>query len=76
MMAKVRVCLAAPIAFGSPPDVIILIPESMIKMSAMTPANMSAARTRFSKTIGTQSSDAIFSVPLRHESHSLNIKIS
>jgi hypothetical protein len=41
-MAKVRIFLLANTVFGSPPDVVSLIPANIIRKTANTPANTSA----------------------------------
>lgn len=76
MIAKVSVFLAPSTAFGSPLDVMSLIPEMRMKKRATTPAKSSAARTRFSKTTGTHFSVATVStIHPGSDSHFLNKSI-
>jgi len=74
IMAKVSVFFAPSTCLGSPPEVTSLIAEMIIKKRATTPANISAARTIFSKTTGIHFSVAIsFTIQPGILDQSLNI---
>lgn len=52
IIAHVAVFLAPSTCFGSPPEVMNLIPESIMKNTAAVPARISAQFTTFLKMIG------------------------
>jgi len=63
IIAHVTVFLAPSTCFGSPPEVINLIPEKIIKNTAAVPARINAQLITFLKMIGIQLSVATPSLP-------------
>lgn len=68
---QVIVFLAPSVLFGSPPEVINLIPPNIIKITATIPAKRISHVTRLVKIMGTQSRVKIFSPPEVSKTHKL-----